>query len=86
MSEITVRRVGAQVIMVLTDDDNRQVEVTLDAAEAATLGSLLLGMPTGPKPARNIIPESAANSSSAGSIWPEPENMPPFDSVRRRRS
>jgi hypothetical protein len=81
MSEITVRRVGAQVIMVLTGDDNKQVEVTLDAAEAATLGSLLLGMPIGPKPAKNIVPEPSAND-----VWPAPENAPPFQSLRRRQS
>jgi hypothetical protein len=80
MSEITVRRVGAQVIMMLTGDDNKQVEVTLDEAEAATLGSLLLGMPIGPKPAKNIQPEP-----SAGDIWPAADNTP-FRSVRRRQS
>jgi hypothetical protein len=79
MSEITVRRVGAQVIMMLTGDDNKQVEVTLDAAEAATLGSLLLGMPVGPKPAKNILPEP-----SASDVWPAHANAPPFQSVRRR--
>jgi hypothetical protein len=81
MSEITVRRVGAQVIMMLTGDDNKQVEVTLDEAEAATLGSLLLGMPVGPKPTRNIV-----SQPSAGDMWPAAENAPPFQSVRRRQS
>jgi hypothetical protein len=45
MSEITVRRVGAQVIMMLIFDNGHKVEVTLDEAEATTLGSLLMGLP-----------------------------------------
>lgn len=81
MSEITVRRVGAQVIMTLIDDDNRQVEVTLDEAEAATLGSLLLGLPTGPKPAKTIVPQP-----SAAEVWPGLEDLPPFQGSPVRRS
>jgi len=80
MSEITVRRVGAQVIMMLTDDDNRKVEVTLDEAEAATLGSLLLGMPIGPKPAKAIVPQPTADE-----VWPGLEDLPPFQRNPGRR-
>jgi hypothetical protein len=43
MSEITVRRVGAQVIMMLVCEDAHKIEVTMNEAEAATLGSQLMG-------------------------------------------
>jgi hypothetical protein len=45
MSGITVRRVGAQVIMMLVCEDAHKIEVTMDDAEAATLGSQLMGLP-----------------------------------------
>jgi len=84
MPEITVRRVGAQVIMTLIDDDKRKVEVSLDEAEAATLGSLLLGMPNGQKAAGNA-PRSEIEKPSDGGIWPGSEDLPPFQDSRGRR-
>jgi hypothetical protein len=45
MSGITVRRVGAQIIMMLVCEDQHKIEVTMDEAEAATLGSQLMGLP-----------------------------------------
>ncbi|MDF2114808.1 hypothetical protein PY365_04435 [Roseiarcaceae bacterium H3SJ34-1] len=45
MSEITVRRVGAQVIMTLVCEGAPKVEVTMDEAEAASLGSQLMSQP-----------------------------------------
>jgi len=42
MSEITVRRVGGQVVMMLINETNPKVQVTLDTDEAATLAALLL--------------------------------------------
>jgi hypothetical protein len=42
MSEITVRRVGGQIVMMLINETNPKVQVTLDADEAARLAALLL--------------------------------------------
>jgi hypothetical protein len=42
MSEISVRRKQGWSIVILSDDSNVGIEVTLDASEAAKLGALLL--------------------------------------------
>jgi hypothetical protein len=76
MSEITVRCVGAQVIMMLIFDNGHKVEVTLDEEEAATLGSLLMGLPSDahagaidPKKPRKV-----ADISGAHKIPPESDS------------
>jgi hypothetical protein len=47
VSKISVHRGRGQVVVTLSDDANSRVEVTLNEAEASTLGALLLETPDG---------------------------------------
>jgi two-component sensor histidine kinase len=71
MSEITVRRAGSKIVMMLISDDRRQVEVSLDAAEAATLGSLLVDLQTEVRSASGAL-ERRDGLSMAASNRPIP--------------